>query len=576
MWSYAYSLYLWPSFASALLVASLGWYGWRHRGLTGALPFALSCLFAAAWSLGAILETAAQDPSAEIFWLKFQAIWQLPMIVAATCFILQYAGLNRWLTTRRVALLSVPPLVFAILVSTNDLHHLAWTGFALVDGSVEPLRGPASSVGLGYSYLLSLFNVAVLVWLLLRSPRHRYPAALMIVGQLGARLVYELRIRGVFPSAWDADPFVLLAVFTLYAIALFRFHVFDPVPAARAVAIEQMREGMLVLDLAGRLVDANPAAERMLGASAVKLQGRPLVQLLPLPQPECGGPNGPPEWELALGGGRDARHYTVQAAPLKDGRGTQLGQLLLVHDVTERRRAQIRLLEQERVVATLQERERLARELHDGVGQVFAFVSLQAQTARKWLDDGDGQKARSLLGRLTVVAQQAQADMRESILSLKAGSSDNWSFLPALGRYLEDLRRHYGVQAELSVQGDVNEETLHADAAVQLLRVIQEALTNARRHAGPCTIRVSIGHDGRQCCVKVSDDGCGFDPAQLEPARDGHFGLAFMRERMGQIGGGVEIQSAPGAGTRVTFTAPVRATRIEMESEAGMLAEEPG
>ena len=90
------------------------------------------------------------------------------------------------------------------------------------------------------------------------------------------------------------------------------------------------------------------------------------------------------------------------------------------------------MLEQQRVVATLQERERLARELHDSVGQVLGYLSLQAQTARKRLQDGDGEKAESLLGRLTDVAQHAHADVRESILALKAASSEDWSLLPTL------------------------------------------------------------------------------------------------------------------------------------------------
>ena len=110
------------------------------------------------------------------------------------------------------------------------------------------------------------------------------------------------------------------------------------------------------------------------------------------------------------------------------------------------------------MVATLQERERLARELHDGVGQVLGYLSMQAQTARKRLHDGDAEKADSLLARLADVAQHAHVDVRESILALTAASSEGWSFLPTLEHYLRDFQEQYGVQTELSVTDDVSEE----------------------------------------------------------------------------------------------------------------------
>ena len=189
----------------------------------------------------------------------------------------------------------------------------------------------------------------------------------------------------------------------------------------------------------------------------------------------------------------------MEATPLKDRQGRDLGQMLLLQDVTEQKMAHARLLEQERVVATLQERERLAREFHDGIGQVFGYLSMQAQTVRSRLRAGDGEKADALLARLVEVAQDAHADVRESILDLKAASSAQWSFIPTLDRYLRDLRTDHAIETELAIA----------------------------------------------------------DPTRLEVPPDGHFGLAFMRERMAQIGGGVEIDSRQGAGTRVILEVPL-------------------
>lgn len=558
MSSYAYSGYLWPSFVAVVLVATLAWYGWRHRKVPGALPLAAACLFAVAWSIGSLLEGAAVDPSTKIVWLKFVTVWQLPVVTAATYFVLHYAGRGRWLTRRSLMLFALPPVLLAGVIVSN-YQHLMWSRLSFVAGTIHPTLGPGGKAGLTYSYFLLLFNIGILVWLFARSPRHRPPVALMVLGQVGGRVLFQFGVLDFgLPRQWDPDPLVIVLMFGLYAVALFRFHAFDPIPVARTAAIEQMQDGMVVLDLQGQIVDANPGAERALGESAALLRGRRPAEVLPMLDPgAAASSDSAAESALELGSGAQARHYRVGARTLKDKHGA-LGRLLLLHDVTEERKAQARVLEQERVVATLQERERLARELHDGVGQVLGYLSMQAQTARKRLHDGDAEKADSLLARLADVAQHAHVDVRESILALTAASSEGWSFLPTLETYLRDFQEQYGVQTELSVTDDVSEECFGPYAAVQLLRVIQEALTNARRHGAADRVCIEVGRNDGQVCITVADDGRGFDPSRLELDPSHHFGLVFMRERMAQIEGGVTIESGPGVGTSVRLEAPVR------------------
>jgi signal transduction histidine kinase len=562
LYSYAYTAYLWPGIVLAVFVAFLGWYGWRHRTIPGALPFAAACLFGFLWSMGSLLETAAVTPDAKIFWYRFLTIWQMPMVTAATCFVAQFAGLGRWLTKRVLILLAVPPVLFAILVLTDGLHHLAWTSLSVFDSTVEFVRGPVIVGGLLYSYLLFLFNIGVLVWFGVRAARYRWPVVFMLLGQVGARAIFELGTRLGFPENWALDPFVLAAVFGLYAVALFRFHALDPVPAARAAALAQMREGLLVLDMERRIVDANMAAERILSEPVASLRGRRAEDLLPAPLGVL--PHG---WlskskpaavaEFRLEVDKVTKDYVMEATGLTDERGGELGQIVLLHDVTEQKRAQARLIEQERVLATLQERERLARELHDSAGQVLGYVSMQAQTIRKRLQDGDAQKADVLLARMTEVAQNAHADVRESIVALRTGPSEEWSFLPALGRYLENFASNYGIQTSLSTGEGVDEQTFEESTAVQLFRVVQEALSNTRKHARAKNASVTIDKHGDNARVVIADDGTGFGP--LEPGDgNGHFGLVFVRERMAQVGGQIEIESQMGAGTRVCLTVPQR------------------
>ncbi len=269
----------------------------------------------------------------------------------------------------------------------------------------------------------------------------------------------------------------------------------------------------------------------------------------------------------------------MHVSPLEDRHGRELGRLLLLHDVTEERAAQGRLLEQERALAVLREREHLARELHDTVGQVLGYVSMQAQTAGKKVADGDVEAAALLLARLTDVAQHAHADVRESILALSAAPSGGWSFLPALRRYLDEVRADYAVQTELCAPPDMADDPVEPEVAVQVLRVVQEAVTNVRRHAGGSAVRVTVAQDDGTLRVTVADDGRGFTLAPADDGRNGHFGLAFMRERMQEVGGSVDIVSQPGRGTSVSLAVGVasggggRSMRVLLADDHTLLLE---
>jgi len=559
-WSYVCDPHVWPALVTIAVAIFLGSYSWRHRNMPGARFFTISCLLAMIWVSGSIGQAAAVDVPGKVSWFKFQGIWQLPTMTCVTCFVLDYAGFGRWLTRRNLILLAIPPLLFLLIAVTNDYHHLAWRGF-LTGEFVVPVRGTANWAVVGYTYILGLVNIVVLLRLAALSPQRRWPVAIISFALIDGYTIYMLNaIKTGFINPPVSIFLIFVLPFSMYALALFRFRVFDPVPLARSAVIEQMREGMIVLDLNGRVVDLNRAAKAMLRGIAPRLRGRLLAKIMPADfyNPSQSDRTAVVQSEISLGTGNAARHYNLNRMPLTARSGEMVGQLLLLHDITERKLAQAKVVEQQRVMATLEERERLARELHDGIGQVLGYVGIQAQTASKWMQDGNIEKARSVLGRLAQVVKDAHADVRESILSLRAGSAPEWSFVPALKQYLDNFQANYGIRTELSLSDGTGVDTLSPDAEVQLLRVIQEALTNARKHSGAHAVRVIIEQDKSQAHITISDDGRGFDVGQADTATGSHFGLVFMRERMEQIGGSLKIDSRPGAGTVVELYAPIR------------------
>lgn len=569
-WNYAYTSYIWPMVATAAFMAALALYGWRHRSVPGALPFAVLNLCGMPLVLGAALGVMAAEAPDKIFWFKFVRVWLLASASAEFWFALEYANLRRWITRRTLTLLAIPPLLLLLLAVTNDAHHWLWLDFP-IDGRVRMVRGIAGWALAGYGALLSWISTAIFVGLLVRSPQRRVPVAIILCGQLAVRAAYVLDTAGAY-SAAAVDLTVLACGFLagMYALALFRFRLFSLIPVARGTVIEQMQEGMLVVDTRQRVVDLNPAAERILGVPAARARGASAVELLPacralggrIGGAEAGGP------EIMLEAGTAARHYAVHVSSLTDPSGHLLGSVILLHDMTEEKRAQAQVLEQQRVMATLEERQRLAREVHDSVGQVLGYVSMQAQAIGKWVHGGEVATAEAQLLRLAQVAQDAHDDIRESIANLRvpSGPARQWSFLAALRQHVDGVREHYGVAAELAIPPGFGEDTFEPDVAVQLLRVIQEATTNARRHgrAGRVRVAFELGHG--EARIIVADDGRGFDPDRLAGAGT-HCGLTFMRERAAHVGGCLTIESGPDAGTRVVLKVPIDGERGRTSDE---------
>jgi len=558
--NYSYTPQIWPPVITALVLIVLAVYSYRRRSVPGALPFTFALLFGALWMVGSSLEVAAVDVSIKIFWIKFQTAWLLPSATAVTCFLLEYAWPGRWLTRRNLALLSIPCLLAFGMILTNDLHHLVWQGFAF-EGEVIPLNGLGNWIFLFYAYALGMVNVVVLAWLFIRSPQYRWPVVLMLAGQIAGRVVYGLEAVNVIQSDLQIEVIAFWFPISMYLIALYGFRIFNPIPLAYRVVIAQMRDGMLVLDPQRRVVSLNPAAEPILGAPLKHVQGKPIGELLPgfleRGSPLTGGTpfSKPFEMNISLGG--EARCYELDFSPLHDFRGLPVGDLLLLHDVTEQKRVQAQILEQQRVLATLIEREHLARELHDGLGQELAAAHLQASTARRLLDRGETTQVGECLNILVDTTLQAEANMREYLLGAQSVISAEQPFLITLREYLKRFTRQYSLPVELSVLPELERQELPQTVAIQLLRIIQEGLSNIRKHAHARCAQVSLTVSGALLQVFISDDGLGFDASAVVTLPGAGFGLRSMRERAEALGGVLRIDSALGRGTRVVVEVPV-------------------
>lgn len=228
-----------------------------------------------------------------------------------------------------------------------------------------------------------------------------------------------------------------------------------------------------------------------------------------------------------------------------------------------------RLQERVQSLAVLEERERIAREIHDSVGQVLGYVNTKAQAVKVLLEAGRSTEAQAQLAQLEQAAREVYADLREAILGLRADTGPQRRLVPVLREYVRRYSELSGVQTELVTEGDPALYVFSPTTELHLLRIIQEALTNVRKHALARRAWVRFAHEDGVLVVSVRDDGQGFDPARVPPGAWPRFGLQTMRERAEAIGGVFTVRSAGGSGTEVVVRLPLSRGRVGDASPAG-------
>jgi signal transduction histidine kinase len=208
-----------------------------------------------------------------------------------------------------------------------------------------------------------------------------------------------------------------------------------------------------------------------------------------------------------------------------------------------------RLIKQAEQSAINEERQRLARELHDSVTQLLYGQVLFANAGLRVLEDGDHSPAKEFLNRIDQAAQQALREMRLLVHELQHNENLEYGLVESLERRLESVEKRTGMEAQFSVEGDIN---LNPDTEFGLYRIAEEALNNTLKHSGAHSVSVSLKFQGNKIILVIEDDGCGFNPE--EKFSSGGLGMTNMCDRAQSIGARLDFASDPGWGTRVTVT----------------------
>ncbi len=215
-----------------------------------------------------------------------------------------------------------------------------------------------------------------------------------------------------------------------------------------------------------------------------------------------------------------------------------------------------RLHQQARNLAILEERSRLGQELHDNLAQILVFLKLKVIATNVLLAAGQLDQAQANLQELKQLISETYTDVREEIFNLQAKITSGLSFSEVLYKYIAKYKRFYGLNIQLVVEDESLLE-FPIDVGIQVIRVIQEALINVRKHAGVDQARLSFTRAGGQLQIRIEDEGQGFNAEQLQQSGQSGFGLGIMRERAESIGGTLEVESRPGYGVWIIMRLPI-------------------
>lgn len=542
--------------------------GIRRRTTSGSLVFALLLVAAGEWGFMTALERLVIGQAAKISCAKIEYLGIMSIAPLWLMFALHYTGQDRWLTRRKLLLLWVIPVITVILAMTNEWHHLIWPNiYPSSDAPGATLtyeHGVAFWLAAIFNYTLLLAGSITLIQAIYRFPQiyHRQAAALL-TGMAFPWIGNVLYLTNINPlGPFDLTPLAFSATGIVYVWTIFRGRLFDLMPIARYLLVEQMADGMIVLDARNQIADMNPSAYKMIGAGA-DLIGQNIDSALA-------------EWPSLLKHLKDnqdgqttlslespiLRYIEVRVSKLHDQRQQFGGRLVVLRDVSERERLE-------------RERENLARTMVHDLRNPLTVILGVAEAVRETIpltgelpgliDIADESLQRMLTLVNTILSV---SELESGAVPVEKQETRLETLTADAIRGQSPLIKRKGITLINAVPDGL--PTISVDVPL-MARVFQNLIDNAIKFTpSGGTIRIDARHESeaRQIAVSVSDTGPGISPELRDrlfekfssgniAGRGSGLGLAFCRLVVEAHGGSIHADNRVEGGTSFTFRLPL-------------------
>lgn len=586
-------LYLIGVFIAALIAATLTVYAWHHRQTPGTLAFAGIMASITIWSFAVGMRAISQTDGLALFWHKAMSLGYVSVPVVFLAFVFHYTSQDRWLTRQRLILLSILPCLTQLVIWTNEFHGLYiqsvnFSSTGLLTVVEHQLLGPWYWVHTVYSYFLLLIGTLRIVLTILHgSYLYRWQAIRLLVGMCPPLVLNALHTVYLLPPRLSFTPIGFTLMGVVFAWTIFRHRFLDLAPVARSALVNIMRDGMLAVDLQDRIVDLNPAMQKIINISSHDATGQPVAKALQCcpALTEHIAKHVDEQVEICLVHEGTPRYYDLKGSSLFNQRGRLTGRLFVLHDITGRKRAEAALLAAHNELKETNERLQeanackdrffsiISHDLRSPLTTLLGYIQLLQNTAdafssaqlHHYLEKAhvSAERLNVLLDNLLTwsrLQRNAMGHEPEQV-NLQEIAEDNIDLFASKAEQ-KHIRLNSTVPHEIWAYADYN----------MVNTVIRNLISNALKFTDSRdSIEISARKNATSVEVAVADSGVGICQEDLSKLFriDVHhtnvgtagetgtgLGLALCQELVERNGGRIWAESALGHGSTFRFTLP--------------------
>ena len=536
--------------AGLLILAT---YTWQFKKMIGAKVQVYLQLSKTFWLVTMLMLAVSETLADKSFWVIWAQATSLLSPYLWFLFILQISGQIKLIPLKLQSFILLTTTTFLLVILSNPWHGLYYSNIMLENNILICSFGSLFNLEGYWAYALCFFALTFSFrWIIVSKGLRRKQALWFTASGLMSLLTVMLGFVFKIDSI-NSMPLGFLIAAAFVAWGFYRWKVYNLIPFAHEAAINNMIDGLIVIDENNYVATMNQSAQKLLNLTTIKI-GSTFYDLLEVfPNLELFQNNqncGSIETTMTFA---EKKHYQQWNLILLQFQNYPLGKVLLIKDITKQKQEQQSLLEHEKSLAIIEERHSLAREVHDDLCQTLGYISFQIQDIIHSLKGKEIDKSILNLTKLVKITKNAYTDAREYIKGVQYFKLEHNNLLLALEKYINWVKQEYRLNIILisplstAVYANNNLIDLH------LFRIIQEALSNIVKHAKAENCLITFKVDQDLITVTISDDGVGFNP---ENELTG-FGLTSMAERTKRINGTFEVTSTIDTGTIISIKIPL-------------------
>jgi PAS domain S-box-containing protein len=558
---------------------------YRIPPIRGRNPFLWMMMFAFAWSMILTFESAAPTISTKVFWSELEYFCNMGIPLFFLRFILAYNLTHKSWIERNFWLFFIIPVITLLLVFTNDYHHLIWTDFSWSPAGYNILiykHGWLFYIAMAYSLVLIILSLLLLVIFISQRPKfYKRKKVFLVGGTLFPLLTALIYTAGLSPvTGLDISPMGLLFSGAIFFWGITRGQIFDIVPAGHQLMIEKMHDGVIVLDTGQFIMDINPVVLKAFGFHETII-GRKIDAVIPsfhdLTSRQV------KEFETRHEIFVDppvSRWFEVMNNPLKDNRGKLLGSLLILHDISHRKRNEMQL---QKLAEELTELNAMKDRLYSIIGHdlrspfnsILGFSELLTESYDELTDEERRQFAININS-----ASKGAYNLLENLLEWSRIQLGRTPFAPEefnLNLFVNETFvqvSHAAVQKDISLVNKTSQGlSVYADKNM-LSTALRNLVSNGIKftaNGGIVEVASKPLTDSIEICV--TDNGIGMSKATLDklfhidtllstPGTQNEkgtgLGLVLSKEFIDKHGGSIRVESEEGKGSKFCISLPVK------------------